>query len=77
MRKGLMNNYLPTTPITCCVCDMTFAVSDGFKLRRLKDHKVFFCPNGHAQHFGQKTSHWTAVQTPGIKVLVKKVENEQ
>lgn len=35
----------------CCACGMPFAMTADFKSRRLKDHKSFYCPSGHSQHY--------------------------
>ena len=39
----------------CCNCGMAFAMSNDFHQRRKKDHKTFYCPAGHAQHYVGKT----------------------
>lgn len=39
----------------CCNCGMPFAVTTDFKNRRLKDHKSFYCPMGHGQHYTGET----------------------
>ena len=35
----------------CAECHMFFAVSQDFQDRRIKDHKGFFCPNGHSLYY--------------------------
>ena len=42
-------------PVNCCRCGCGFALPDGFVRARREDHKTFFCPNGHANHFPQQT----------------------
>lgn len=42
----------------CCNCGMPFAMTTDFKNRRLKDHKSFYCPMGHGQHY----TGWTEEQ---------------
>ncbi len=37
--------------LTCYDCGMAFAVPDTWEGQRRKDHKVFWCPNGHSQSF--------------------------
>lgn len=39
----------------CCNCGIPFAITQDLKDRRLKDHKSFYCPNGHSQHYTGKT----------------------
>lgn len=39
----------------CCNCGMTFGVPADFNARRLEDHKDFYCPAGHSQHYIGKT----------------------
>lgn len=38
-------------PLTCCECGMSFAVPGLFERERRRDHKWFYCPAGHSQHF--------------------------
>lgn len=40
---------------TCCNCGMTFAMPVDFQNRRRDDHKLFYCPAGHGQHYTGKT----------------------
>jgi len=41
--------------VECCNCGMLFAMTTELKNIRLEDHKLFYCPAGHAQHFADKT----------------------
>lgn len=41
--------------IQCCRCGVWFCLDDYFKRERLKDHKEFYCPNGHDQHYTGET----------------------
>jgi len=36
---------------TCANCGLVFAMLKSHRDKRLKDHKSFFCPNGHGQHY--------------------------
>ena len=38
---------------TCGDCGTVFALLDGFVEELRKNHKVFYCPNGHGRHFPQ------------------------
>lgn len=35
----------------CCECHTRFAMSSALQSQRLADHKLFYCPNGHGQHY--------------------------
>ena len=39
----------------CCNCGIAFAVTSDFQNRRMKDHKSFYCPAGHGQHYSDKS----------------------
>ncbi|GAA3730349.1 hypothetical protein GCM10022239_03680 [Leifsonia bigeumensis] len=32
-------------------CGVVFALSDNYVAARRRDHKTWYCPNGHAQHY--------------------------
>jgi protein-arginine kinase activator protein McsA len=36
---------------TCINCDVVYAVDKDYQARRRKDHRLFYCPNGHGQHY--------------------------
>lgn len=36
---------------TCLTCDLKFGVDSEFLRKRKEDHKNFYCPNGHGQHY--------------------------
>ncbi len=40
---------------TCINCGVTFGVPETFQDKRLQDHKSFYCPNGHGQHYSGKS----------------------
>jgi len=35
----------------CCNCGMAFGLDRDFYNKRAEDHKTFFCPKGHEQHY--------------------------
>ena len=35
----------------CLTCNLTWAMTRDYDEARLKDHKSFYCPNGHAQQY--------------------------
>ena len=41
--------------ITCCICGVEFGLSEKQYNARATDGKLFHCPNGHHQHFGEST----------------------
>lgn len=40
----------------CCNCGMVFAMPADVARRRREDHKTFYCPAGHGQHYTGKTA---------------------
>lgn len=42
----------------CCHehCGVTFGMEEGYRSQKLKDHTLWHCPNGHAQHYAAKTA---------------------
>ena len=40
--------------IVCEVCSIWFVVSDKWRERRIKDKKVFYCPNGHENRYDRR-----------------------
>lgn len=42
---------------TCISCGVRFGLTDDYAKERQRDHKNFSCPNGHLQHWPQKTPH--------------------
>jgi hypothetical protein len=43
------------TIIDCCTCGISFGFTRQFERERRRDHKWFYCPNGHQQHWSQKS----------------------
>jgi len=39
----------------CCNCGVLFAMTKSFKNRKRNDHKSFYCPEGHGQHYTGKS----------------------
>jgi len=54
-----MSFELPTTyEVETCIhekCGVHFAVPSLFQKERKKDHKMFYCPNGHGQYYTAKS----------------------
>lgn len=36
---------------TCCNCGVLFAMTQEFKNKAMRDHRWFYCPNGHSQYY--------------------------
>lgn len=36
---------------TCITCGIVFGVPTEWRSRRLEDHEMMYCPNGHRQHY--------------------------
>jgi uncharacterized coiled-coil protein SlyX len=52
--------YIPDVAITlrsttCYLCGIPFAMPADLMARRLEDHRNFWCPNGHDQHYLAET----------------------
>jgi Zn-finger protein len=48
------NGWMKTTntvEITCCVCGTLFAMEEQLDGLRHKDGGLYYCPNGHSQHY--------------------------
>lgn len=39
----------------CCACGVLFGMTKELNRRRMEDHKNFYCPMGHSQHYTGKT----------------------
>lgn len=49
--SAVLNVQTQLKPVNCYSCGTTFGMESGFYADRLRDHKNFYCPNGHSQHF--------------------------
>jgi hypothetical protein len=41
---------------TCCNCGTVFAMSASLRASRKNDGELFYCPNGHPQHYTRTTA---------------------
>lgn len=48
LRQEVVLTY---TTITCSVCGVIIALPGHLEQERRRDHKAFYCPNGHNQYF--------------------------
>lgn len=57
MRGQVVRLYQPVELFTeeCCSCGVTFGLPVAFKDERVKDHRAFYCPNGHNQWYTSET----------------------
>ena len=39
----------------CCVCGVTFGLTEGYRRNVINQRKDFCCPNGHSQRFLAKS----------------------
>jgi hypothetical protein len=42
-------------PNECCACGVVFAMTEYHDTRFKETHRIFYCPNGHQQHYTAKT----------------------
>lgn len=40
----------------CCACGIAFGIPEDMQQQRLRDHKDFYCPAGHCQHYTGETA---------------------
>lgn len=46
-----INQPVELTVEECCACGLLFGMTTEYRDRRLDDHKLFYCPNGHSQGY--------------------------
>jgi len=46
---------IDTVQIDCAECKIPFWITNGADDRFRKEHKTFYCPNGHTNFYPQKT----------------------
>lgn len=51
MRGIQLNVEVGLITETCCACGVLFAMTADLKAELQRSHKLFFCPNGHQQHY--------------------------
>ena len=39
----------------CVACGVTFAMTTDYANKKKKDHRTFYCPNGHRQHYAEQS----------------------
>lgn len=59
-----------THHLNCASCGIAFCITDDFERRRREDHKGFFCPSGHSNHYPQKT------EVEKLQATIKHLRNE-
>lgn len=55
---------------TCCHedCGVVFGLEQGFVRHRETDHRSFYCPNGHSQHFPGKTKDQLEIERLNVEL---------
>lgn len=53
--KTLVEVAVELESLTCCECGMTFGVPTSVVQQYRRDHRNFYCPSGHGQHFTGET----------------------
>lgn len=51
MRETILIATRPFRVLTCCLCAVEFAVPTVLDETCLRDKQIFWCPNGHDQHY--------------------------
>ena len=51
MAELALQTILRFKTTTCITCGVIIAMNEDFYDRRLHDHRNYFCPSGHQQHF--------------------------
>lgn len=71
---------IETKTITCCAagCGIPFAVPEHWYDKRREDHTLFYCPNGHSQHFsGATEAEKLRRERDNLKQQMARVEDEK
>lgn len=53
MSQHAIHREITLDTITCCRCDVIFAMPSTLVARLNRDGGSFYCPHGHGQHFTQ------------------------
>ena len=53
--KAITDQGIAIKTTDCCVCGCLIGMIESLYSERLNDHQMFYCPNGHRQHFTAKT----------------------
>lgn len=71
---GYVQTFIGTLIIeNCCNCGVTFGLEKDLYNRRREDHKDFYCPNGHGQHYTGKSE--TEKAKDELAQANKRIEN--
>lgn len=57
---------------TCCNCGIPFGIENNLRDQLYENGNLFYCPNGHAQHYGKRDT-----LEKQIKKLQNDLKNEQ
>lgn len=61
----------------CCACGVEFALTEQYYNERVKDHKLFYCPNGHSQHYTGKSDRERIAQLEAEKTALQARVNSE
>lgn len=57
----------------CCNCSVAFCMTTTLRNERLEDRKLFYCPNGHAQHYTGKSQDQQRIEALELEVRNKEL----
>lgn len=59
--------------IECANCSIDFGIGDAFMAARRKDHRSFYCPNGHSNYYsGDNTEEKLAKELEAARSLAQR-----
>lgn len=59
-------------PVACADCGCRFGVDETMRQRRLKDHKTFYCPNGHSNYYNGENEAERKAETAKAQLAAQK-----
>lgn len=63
--------------VECAGCGIVFGVPADFERRRREDHRAFYCPHGHNNHFPHETETEKAERKAAMLADQVRMEREQ
>lgn len=69
---GIPNTWAGFETVECYLCHTGFAVEAGLYAARQNDHRSFWCPNGHEQHFAGETADQRRIRELERQVIATK-----
>ena len=63
--------------ISCCSCGVSFWITSNHTEDLRKSHKLFYCPNGHGQHFtGKNEADEAKKRAASLEANLNSVRNQ-